>query len=117
MDQTRAVQPAAMAGVRPCHSASPPAPRLRRLRCSVQKLETEPTRYIPNSVASTLWTKPRPRRTRLASRERNVALSRSIYEALAVSADVARLVARFGRSDRSALRQSERTGRPFTASR
>jgi hypothetical protein len=84
-------------------------PFLRTVRCSVQKLETEPTRYIPDLIASHLWTRHRPRRTRLASREQNVAMSRSVDEVLAVRADVARAGGAL-RSDRPDSRPSERSG-------
>ena len=51
MDQTGAVDPAAMAGVRWSHFL-PRFCSTRRLRCGGQKLYVQPTRHIPCSNTS-----------------------------------------------------------------
>src|SRR5262245_31971319 len=70
-----------MAGDLSCHFW-PCACLRRRLRCSLQKLYTQPTRYIPFSRVSCRCASRRPRRVKPARHDRNVALSLSMYDVL-----------------------------------
>src|SRR5262249_53487773 len=81
MDQTWSVHPAAIAGVRrnhflPCFCST------RRLRCSAQKLYTQPTRSPPFPTPPSPLPGLLPRLVSPARQARNVALSRSMYDVL-----------------------------------